>query len=426
MRSPAVPPEERMTGVYKDTWGWNVGFAAYWFATSYKWFILLTFVLPDLVAKIVGDADKNSAWGMVYGIGAVWAVFGPAIFGTLSDRINTRFGHRQPFIAAGAGLTVLAVWAVGSSTTIFALTLAYLLLQVADDVGTGPYGGMVPEVVPEHRRGFASAVMTLLQRLAEIATALAAIVLQRPDLILVGIAVVNVLCAAWTIRSISGLRPAERPPDKPRAPWHRAWIDPWFDHDFRWLWFTRLLTSAAAFLVTNYMLNYLKDMFPSFRLFGIDLGDAGRGLQLLGLTLSIGASVGALIAVRLADTVGRKRLVYISGWVISLMTVPFALARDYTAIWAMAIVLGVGSGVRGAVDWAMAADIVPDKDEAGGQMGLWSSSQTAVQILVGGAGAVIQHLNEQNMGVGYVSAIWLAGLLFLVGTFLVQKVRGSS
>lgn len=411
--------------VYRDSLWWNLGFSSYWFATSYKWFILLFVAIPDQVARIVGAEQKNAAWGGVYALGAIWAVFGPTIFGAWSDRARSPWGHRQPFIAVGAGLTVVGLFAVYQAPNIALLTAAYLLLQVADDVGTGPYGGMVPEIVPEAKRGRASAVLTLVQRIGELTSAGAGIVLQRTELIFIGIGAVNVLCAAWTIWTVRGIEPLPEASKKVESSFWSVWIAPWKSHDFRTLWFSRFLTMAAAYLVTNYILFFLQDMFPSYRLFSWDLNNANTGVMVLALTVSLAASLGAVFAVRIADAWGRKRLVYLSTAIIVTVLVPFALTRDFTLLWLMAWPFGVGQGIRASVDWAMAADILPQKEESGAQMGLWSSSQTAVQVLVGGSGAVIQQLNGRAMGLGYMTAIWTAGGLFLVGSWLVRHVRGS-
>ena len=45
---------------YRDTWLWNLGFSAYWFATSYKWYILLLVIIPGQVVDVVtADAVRS-------------------------------------------------------------------------------------------------------------------------------------------------------------------------------------------------------------------------------------------------------------------------------------------------------------------------------------------------------------------------------
>jgi MFS family permease len=411
-------------GVYRDGWLWNLGFSAYWFAVSYKWFILLFVVLPLQVRALVPDGMHNSAWGAVYGTGALWAIVGPVVFGAWSDRVDTRWGNRLPFIAAGALLTLPALAILANAPNLAVLAAGYLLLQVSDDVGTGPYGGMVPEVVPEDRRGRASAAMVLLQRLAEVASALAALALVGTGRIYAGIAVVTVAGAAITLRTLRHHRrtfptPASRPTLS------AVWVAPWKDPDFRWVWANRAMTALAFALVTNYLVNYLADGFGRYEVLGFDAGSPGGAANVLALTVSLVAAGGALAAGRLADRWGRKRVIYLSAFLVLTALVPLALVRDLTLLWLLCLPFGFGFGLYAAADWALAADIIPDKERAGSQMGLWTSSLTSVQVVAGGAGWVVDSLNRVAPLAGYVALFWTAGAIFLAGTVLVRFVRGS-
>jgi MFS family permease len=304
------------------------------------------------------------------------------------------------------------------------LVVGYLLLQFSDDVGTGPYTAMVPEIVPEERRGRASSVMSMLQLLGQIGSSVAALLLGEIKLIYLGVAAVNLLCAAWTIWTIRGIRPTEEAVQD-KEPFLRKWIRPFRQRDFVWVWFTRLLSALGFFLVTQYIRNFLTDAYDSFVFFGTDLGDAGNAVNVLGLTMSLTGALGAMYAAKHSDRIGRKRLIYASGVVIFLVMVPFALVRDYTLAWALAAVFGAGYGLYIAADWALVSDVIPNKTSAGVEMGVWASSITSVQLLSGAFGSVIDILNKRWLHAGYMSAIVIAGCLFLLSTLLVKQVRGS-
>lgn len=411
-------------GAYQDTWLWNLGFSAYWFAVSYKWFILLFVVLPLQVRELVPGGAHNTAWGAVYGVGALWAIVGPVVFGAWSDRVDTRWGHRLPFLAAGALLTLPALALLAGAPSLAALAAGYLLLQVSDDVGTGPYGGMVPEVVPEERRGRASAAMVLLQRLAEVVSALAALILVSTGRIYAGIAAVTVLGAGITLYTLRRHRRRE-PPPQTRPSLSETWVRPWRDADFRWVWANRACTALAFALVTNYLVNYLADAFPSYRVFAFDAGGPAGAANVLALTVSLVGAGGALAAGRLADSWGRKRVVYLSAALVLTALGPLALTRDLSLLWLLCFPFGFGFGLYASADWALAADIIPDKARAGAQMGLWTSSLTSVQVVAGAAGAGVDALNRVAPLTGYVALFWTAGGLFLAGTLLVRLVRGS-
>src|SRR5687768_15282372 len=90
---------------FQDRTSWYLRLSAFWFSTSFKWFIILLVLLPMQVAAVVPGGEKNTWWGFVFMIGAIEAMIGPAICGYLSDRCGSRFGRRKPFIAIGAAMT---------------------------------------------------------------------------------------------------------------------------------------------------------------------------------------------------------------------------------------------------------------------------------------------------------------------------------
>ncbi len=427
---------------YKNTWLWNLGFSAYWFATSWKWYILLLVVIPGQVVDVATaegaarglagmdldkyvDSIKNTKWGLVVLFGAVWALFGPMIFGGWSDRLRSKFGHRQPFIAAGAALTVIALFVLADARAYWMIVVGYLLLQFSDDVGTGPYSAMVPEIVPEEHRGRASSVMSMLQLLGQIGSAVTAMALGEVKLIYIGVGLVNLLCAAWTVWTIRGVRPPSEAQESKKEFFLTTWLRPFKQRDFVWVWFTRLLSALGFFLVTQYILNFMTDAYSSYVFFGRDLGEAKMAVNVLGLTMSLFGAFGAMYAAKNADRLGRKRLIYVAGVVIFLVMVPFAVVRDYTVAWALAAVFGAGYGLYISADWALVSDVIPNKSSAGVEMGVWASSIVSVQLLSGAYGSVIDWLNKKSDLAGYMSAIIVAGCLFLVSTVLVKQVRGS-
>jgi MFS family permease len=416
---------------FRDRLGWYLGLSAYWFATSYKWFILLLAVLPGQVAEIAPEGERAAYWGTVFAIGAAWAMIGPALFGYLSDRTQSRWGRRKPYIALGAALTVVALMVLAGADTLWALIAGYLLLQISDDVGTGPFGGLIPELVPEERRGRASGIMSLLQLSANIASAVAGMILGEVVLIYVGIAVVNAVCAGWSIWTLRGV--ADPPVDRGRlaapsfAGFVRGWIEPWRTRDFVWVWLSRFLAAFALYLVQPYLRFYIEDMIRQpYRLFGFPVGDAERATIVIGLTISLFGALGSVLAALLADRVGRKRTIYVAGAIMCSVLVPFAFARDFTLIWVLAVWFGIGYGMRLGSEWALAADVMPQKEAAAKDMGVWVMSLTSVQIFAGAMGWAIAAGNAIHLGYGYTGAIILASLAILGATVVVRYVKGSA
>lgn len=418
---------------YRHSLLWNLAFSSYWFATSYKWFILLIVLIPGRVQELVYGGEASRTWGLIFGAGAIWAVFGPALFGTISDNLTSKYGRRKPFIALGSGLTLIALFLVFRAEVIWVLAVGYLLLQISDDVGTGPYSAMIPEVVPENRRGHASSILGMLQSLGQVSSAVVGLVLGNVALIFIGIGVVNVLCAWLTIYSLKGIKsePAIVSTESILTRFIAQWKAPWVDADFRWVWFTRFINSLGFYLVSTYLLFYLTRGFDAYVLFGRDLQEPETAVQVLAVSISLFGAVGAIISARLSDSFGRKKLIYAAGVVLFCSLLPFAFYREFTATFILAIFFGTAYGIYVAADWALISDVLPNKETAGTEMGVWQSSISSVQIIAGGSGVAIAALNAWGLergtqGIeGFMAAIVAAAFLFLISCFLVSRVRGS-
>lgn len=409
---------------FRDRTGWYFGISAYWFATSAKWFILLQVVLPGQVERLAPEGEKNTAWGMVFALGAVWAMIGPSLFGHLSDRL----GRRKPFLAFGAAATVIALMTLWQAPSLAVLAAGYLLLQISDDVGTGPYGAIIPQMVPVERRGRASGAMGLMTLSGQLAVGIFAFLVGGDVAsIYIGLASVNLLAAAWTIVCLRGETPAPAAAEgRFWSTFVRGWLAPWKSRDFFWVWFTRFLHALGFYLVQPYLRYYLDDVVKDFSVFGLfRLADAGMATNLLALTISLFGAAGSIYASRAADRLGRKRTIYLAGSLMAAVLVPFALIQDFGVIWTMACLFGVGYGMYLSADWALVSDVLPDSGALGKDMGVWQMSNSSVQIVAGSAGRAVDGLNAVSFGMGYQAVFLAASVAFLVSTVLVRKVRGS-
>lgn len=408
---------------YKRSLAWNIGFSSFWFATSYKWFILLFILLPGQVESIVPGGEKNTYWGLIFGTGAVWAIFGPSIFGRLNETLTGVWRNRRLWLALGSAGTLVALATLYNAPNLWILGLGYLLLQISDDLGTGPYSGMVADTVPPEHRGFASAVLGGLKLFGQIASAIAALALGRLELIYIGIGLVNVLCMLWTVYTIKDV--AEPPVSKTlRGNIFQDWLAPFRSSDFVRVWFNRLIVAFAFACVSAYTRNFLTDMFTVWELFGRDLGSANTAAQVLALTISFSGILGAVLSSKISDRTGRKPLLIVSALIITASLFPIAFAKGFTPIWVCVFFFGIGNGIYASNDWAIASDVLPNPERASTEMGVWQSSETAVQIPAGVImGFLIDQLNRQSFGLGYQTMVIIASLLFLVSIALIKGIK---
>jgi MFS family permease len=402
---------------------WQLGLSAYWFATSMKWFLLLNAILSAQVEQLVPGGEKGRAWGAVVMVGATWAMIGPALFGYLSDRTRSRFGKWRPYLAAGSGLTVVALMTLAGAREYWVIVAGYLLLQISDDVGTGPYSALIPALVPVEQRGRASGVMGLLMLTAQIVGGVLAFVLRgNIPAIYMAIAVVNVLCAAITLLVI---RENPEPRRTPGSGFFQGWIEPWRTPDFRWVWFTRFLNALGFYLVLTYLRYFFVDVVRDFHFFGLDLapidpaaGDrqeairqaATRAVFEVALLISLVGAISSVLGGRLADRVGRKKVVYVAGALMSSVLPPFILVPQFTIIVFLAVIFGIGYGAYQSADWALVADVMPSKEDLAKDMGVWQASVATPQILSGAVGTLVDAGNAYRPGFGYTYTFLFAGL----------------
>ncbi|WP_293178039.1 MFS transporter [Oceanithermus sp.] len=400
---------------------WYLSLSAYWFATSFKWFLVLLVLLPARVAELVDPAEKAGKLGLLFAVGAVMALVGPPIFGYLSDRFPSRWGRRMPYLGVGALLTAAGLLGMAYAPSYAALFAAYLVLQLADDLATGPYSALIPDLVAREHRGTASGWMGALQVLAQIAAGAVGFLLADLALLFYLTAGLNLAAAAWTLAVIREPRgvPARR------EGFLESMLAPWSNPDFRWVWATRFLVMFGQYVVQTYLQYYLADVVRVFTLWGRTLvREAFQAVALLGLVISLGAAVSSIPAGRWSDRVGRKLPIYVSGTVMALVLIPLLAWPRFDVLLVVALVFGLGYGAYTAVDWALATDVLRAPEAHATDMGIWQTSIVLPQILAGSLGGMVDAMNRSSPGSGYTALFLLAAAGFLLGTVLVRQVRG--
>ena len=400
---------------------WYLSLSAYWFATSFKWFLVLLVLLPARVAELVDPAEKATRLGWLFAVGAVMAFVGPPVFGFLSDRFPSRWGRRMPYLAAGSLLTAVGLVGMAYAPGYWSLFVAYIVLQLADDLATGPYSALIPDLVPREHRGTASGWMGALQVSAQIAAGVVGFTLHSLVLMFWVTAVLNLAAAAWTLLVIREAPGAVAR----REGFVESMFAPWKNPDFRWVWGTRFLVMFGQYVVQTYLQYYLADVVRVFTLWGRTVAqEAFQAVALLGLVISAGAAVSAVPAGRWSDRVGRKRPIYLAGGVMAAVILPLLLVPRYEVLLFVALVFGLGYGAYTAVDWALATDVLAAPEAHATDMGIWQTSIVLPQILAGTLGRLVDVLNQTRPGAGYTALFLLAAVGFVLGTVLVRQVRG--
>ena len=127
-------------------------------------------VIPLILTKTFKLNETFS--GAIMAADNVLALFLLPIFGALSDRTNTRFGKRMPFIVGGTAAAVILLnlisgidnsYYAAPSTGKFVLFIVLLgLLLIAMGTYRSPAGALMPDLTPKPLRSKANAIINLM------------------------------------------------------------------------------------------------------------------------------------------------------------------------------------------------------------------------------------------------------------------------
>jgi MFS family permease len=215
-----------------------------------------------------------------------------------------------------------------------------------------------------------------------------------------------------------------------RLPGLMAFFQAFRSNDFFWTFATRGLVTLGIFSILPFMELYFRDV--------VRTPDAGAASAFWLLAVIAGAIIPSMIGGVLSDRTGRRKLfVYISSAIqaVVVSVLLFGLVRSLTLLYVLGILYGIGYGAYYAVDWALACDVLPNREEAAGRdMALWHVSFTLPQVLAPAILAGFLHfLNEpghQVIGLssghdlGFRFIFGSAALWFILGTVMVSRIRG--
>lgn len=396
--------------------------SVYWFGLSYLWNSLHPIVLPMLVPLMAPESLKGSALGIITSLGLFLAVIVQPAAGALSDKSSFRWGRRRPFILFGTLFDLVFLLAIAMAGNYWLLLAAYLLLQLSSNMAQGPYQGLIPDLVPNHRRGAASGAKQLAEIGGVIATSVVTAHLMGQGQLPAALATIGAFLVITMLITVLGTR--EEPPSNPESgTWHIARprsINP----DYLWLLTSRLLVLLGMNLVRNFALYFLEDV--------LHLPNPAAATGNLLAIIAVCVLVISYPAGHLSDKIGRKRMNVFSALLGAAGAFLLVFARghvlltimglEFTDVLLCAGMIGISAGIYLSSNWALATDLIP-KEEAGGYLGLSNLATAGAGVLAGIGGPLIDVFNARDPGLGYTALFLAACLTYVLGAVALLKIR---
>jgi MFS family permease len=256
------------------------------------------------VQTIVPDEQKASAAGLVFSIGALFAVIGNVLFGRLSDRTTARWGRRRPWIVGGtiAMTGAFAIIALGQSVPV--VIVGWSLAQLGANATLAPFVATISDQVPKFQRGSVSALLGIAQNVGVLGGVYLAQLFAKQMVILF---VVPSIFAIGAMLLFAVILPDQhmkvRPPRMTAGEWFGTlWVNPRKYPDFAFAWWSRFLITLASFMFTAFRLFYMQDRL------GLSLDEAPAAVSTGVLIYTIALVASGWIAGKISDRIGRRKI----------------------------------------------------------------------------------------------------------------------
>ena len=141
----------------------------FWFGLTSLSQTMTPIVIPLLIQSFVGEEQKGTYYGYLRLGSLMVALLVQALMGMLSDRSTLRYGRRRPFILIGTLGVIVMVVLIGFTSGLegmkgyWILFGCMVLMMIAANTAHGAQQGVIPDLVPEEKRGVFSGIKAMLE-----------------------------------------------------------------------------------------------------------------------------------------------------------------------------------------------------------------------------------------------------------------------
>ncbi|WP_326550308.1 MFS transporter [Micromonospora sp. NBC_01813] len=367
----------------------------------------LQLLLTLRLTAILDGRDAATAFGVVTGVGALVALVLNPILGRVSDRTTIRFGRRRTWILVGSLSAASALAALGLATEVWQVVVLWSLMLGLITFQSAATDGLFADQVAAERHGAVSGVAVLPTLLGPVigltlVNAVSAGSAAQWYLIAAVIAVCGLVAVGLTRETTPRTRLART---GLLASLRTLWVDPRRYPAFGWAWLVRFLNFCAISTIV-YTSVFLTDRF------GLDPERLSATMLRISLLSVLMQAVAGLVTGILSDRFRRQKPFIVGSGVLSaigIMTV--ALAPSMTVLYVGIVVQGIGFGAFPAVDFALCVRVLPNRVDAGKDLGIIGLAGTLPSALVPLAAAVLLPIGGYDLFYGAMTVVGLLGVL---------------
>ena len=381
-------------------------------------FLGMNTVLIPAKLEVIAPDSKVGLIATISAVGALVSLVATIAFGAVSDLTRSRFGRRVPWMLLGSAGSAAMLLVVRSAENSGTVVLGWALFQVFLAAIVAPLVAVIPDRVPERRRGTFSSVYGVSMMMGgAVGMMIASRFIADPEQGMLVMAVLIVLAGPL----FAVLAPDVSNADVPREPFSAAMVLHNFSfpvknaRDFYLALSGKLFFVIGTYMITGYQLYILTDYM------GASSAEAGDIIALVSLITLVLGLVFAAVSGPLSDRVGRRKIFVIAAaGLLAVGTIfPLSVAEPWTML-VFAVFSAIGGGIFNSVDQAVNYDVLPDPETAAKDLGIINMANTGGQVFGPLAGSAVVGIAGSFGMIFLVSAVSMAAS----GT-LIKLLKGS-
>jgi MFS family permease len=390
------------------------GISIFWLALSVLLDGINTLVLPFQVGTLASQDNQATVLGFLTFFGLLAGALIQPIAGSLSDRLQPRFG-RKGFIGIGLLLSLVSLFIFAAFQSLAGIILGYLAVQISASIAQAGQQGLIPDLVQENQRGLASGMKGFM----DLAGAMLGFVILGQLLGSGGAmkaigAIAAILVTAYILTVL--LTPEDKPIRHATIKTDRVSLPGIFRFDLREQnAFVRLILARFLFLLGVYGTGRFLLFFVAERL-GLSEDQAAEQAGNLLAGLALISVLASPLTGWLADRIGRVPLMITGAICSAVSALLLVRAGSASQILLFGGLMSLGSSAFAGGSWALLADIVP-RQQSARFFGLANFSTAGAAAAAGLFGPVIDRGEQSSPGMGFSLLFILASIAFLTSAF---------
>ena len=398
-------------------WGFIVLYTLAYMGTCLLFLAPLLVTLALKVNSLVGIERAPNSLALVAGIGALLAMFANPFFGRMSDRTSSRLGMRRPWMVIGLVGGSLGILVVALAPNIAVVLVGWCIAQLFFNALLAAMVAVLPDQVPVAQRGLVSGVLGVCLPIASVSGTFLVQLFTGNQLAMFlapcAIGGFFILLFAVTLKD-RRLAKADRPTWSLREFAGTFYVNPRKSPDFAWAFASRFMFVLAYAFLTTYQAYYLLDKIGSAE------ADVPQQIFLGTLVQSVVLVAASLVGGRLSDRTGRRKVFVLTASIVyGLAMFVIAIASNFNGFLVGMAIGGLGFGVYMAVDLALVADVLPDKDNAAKDLGVINIAGALPFSIAPAIAPAILAIGSGSYGVLYA----VAGVCAIIGAVAILPVK---